>query len=348
MMNESPLVSVVIPVYKVEKYLENSVHSIINQSYKNIEIILVNDGSPDLCPEICDDFALKYKNIKVIHKKNGGLSEARNFGISRANGEYILFLDSDDTLYSDTIEELIKKVIINKSDLAIPDRYIEIDELTNKRVEKLHFDKSGFITDPTKFAIDVMVGKGRAWRATALLYNTALIKNNNISFPVGYIAEDIVFNLQVMSKARKIAFYEGVTLNYLKRAGSITTSFQENKDQVFLFIDDQVKDFLIYTGTNNKYGNCKRSELLCRNAIVYISDLFSKQCPWGKLKRIKKANDFLDTEQVRAAFRIKTINPYFNNSLALVYFDLMFKLIKNNYKKAAYILAIVKGMLLKN
>lgn len=346
-MNESPLVSVVIPVYKVEKYLEKSVHSIINQSYKNIEIILVNDGSPDRCPEICDDFALKYNNIIVIHKKNGGLSEARNFGISHANGEYILFLDSDDTLAKDAIEGLVMKAIESEADLVIPDRYMQISEATNTKEMRFHFNENGFIEDPVIFAIEVMIGKGRAWRAHALLYRASLIKDNNIEFPVGYIAEDIVFNLQVMSKARKIAFYEGATLNYLKRAGSITTSFQENLDQVFLFIDAQVKDFLIYTDTNNKYGNTKRNELLCRNAIIYISELFSKKCPWEKLERIKKANNFLDTEQVIAAFRIKKINPYFNNSLAFVYFDFMFKLIKINYKKSAYTLATVKGMLLK-
>lgn len=344
-MIENPLVSVVIPVYRVEKYLVKSVHSVINQSYKNIEIILVDDGSPDQCPTLCDNLVYEFNNIEVIHKKNSGLSEARNFGINKANGDYILFLDSDDILNKSTIEGLVQKAIETQADLVIPDRYVQVNELTNKKIEKFHFDKTGFIEYPVKFAIDVMIGKGRAWRASALLYRASLIKNNNIEFPTGYIAEDIVFNLKVMTKAKKISFYDKSTLNYLKREGSITTSFQENLDLVFLFIDKQVEKFLIETNEDNEYSNKKRDELLCRNAIVYISDLFSQKCDWEKIDRIKKANDFLGNERIHECFKVDKINPYFYNKLAVVYFKLMYKLIKNNHLKLAYQVAILRGNL---
>lgn len=344
-MKDNPLVSVVIPVYKVEKYLVKSVHSVINQSYKNIEIILVDDGSPDQCPALCDNLASEYNNITVIHKKNGGLSDARNFGIAQTSGEYILFLDSDDTLDKSAIEGLVQKATESQADLIIPDRYIQIDESASKEIEKFHFDKNGFIEDPFKFAIDIMIGKGRAWRAHALLYRGSLIKNNNIEFPVGYIAEDIVFNLKIMLVASKIGFYEKSTVIYLKRAGSITTSFQENLDQVFLFIDKQVENFLIETNQDNKHSNEKRNELLCRNAIIYITAIFSKKCNWKKNDRYKKANDFLDNARIRASFKVDKINPYFDNGLAIAYFKLMFKLIKNNHRKLAYQLAIFCGRL---
>lgn len=88
--------SVIIPIYNVEDYLEQCVNSVLNQTYKDLEIILVNDGSKDKCPEMCDDFAKKDERILVLHKKNGGLSSARNFGMDHASGKYILFLDSDD------------------------------------------------------------------------------------------------------------------------------------------------------------------------------------------------------------------------------------------------------------
>ena len=101
---DKPLVSVIIPIYKVEKYLRASIDSALNQTYENIEIILVDDGSPDACPQICDDYAEKYDNIKVIHKKNGGLSDARNHGIEASSGEYLYFLDSDDTIDSRAVE----------------------------------------------------------------------------------------------------------------------------------------------------------------------------------------------------------------------------------------------------
>ena len=92
----NPLISVIVPIYNVEKYLARCVDSIVNQTYKNLEIILVDDGSPDLCPQMCDDYAEKDSRIKVVHKKNGGLSDARNAGMAVSTGEYISFIDSDD------------------------------------------------------------------------------------------------------------------------------------------------------------------------------------------------------------------------------------------------------------
>ena len=105
-MKDNPLISVVIPIYKVEKYLCECVDSVINQTYTNLEIILVDDGSPDNCPAICDDYASKDSRIKVIHKENGGQSSARNAGIKIAKGEYISFIDSDDYVSPVYIEQL--------------------------------------------------------------------------------------------------------------------------------------------------------------------------------------------------------------------------------------------------
>ena len=93
---ERPLISIVVPIYKVEKYLDHCVTSILNQTYKNFELILVDDGSPDRCPQICDKYAASYSYVKVIHKTNGGLSDARNVGMDIAKGMYITFIDSDD------------------------------------------------------------------------------------------------------------------------------------------------------------------------------------------------------------------------------------------------------------
>ena len=94
-----PLISVIVPIYKVEEYLNRCVESLVNQTYKNLEIILVDDGSPDNCPEMCDRWAKQDKRIRVIHKKNGGLSDARNAGMRIATGEYIAFVDSDDLVF---------------------------------------------------------------------------------------------------------------------------------------------------------------------------------------------------------------------------------------------------------
>ena len=113
-MPENPLVSVIVPIYKVENYLRECVNSIISQSYKNLEIILVDDGSPDKCPEICDEYALKDSRIRVIHKPNGGLSDARNAGMKIASADYWSFVDSDDVCHPQMIEVLMKPLIEDK------------------------------------------------------------------------------------------------------------------------------------------------------------------------------------------------------------------------------------------
>ena len=116
-MNE-PLVSVIVPVYKVEKYLDKCVESIVGQTYKNLEIILVDDGSPDNCPAMCDKWADRDSRIKVIHKQNGGVSSARNAGIDAVQGEFIGFVDSDDWLEPDMYDCLVKNALEYNADIS--------------------------------------------------------------------------------------------------------------------------------------------------------------------------------------------------------------------------------------
>ena len=113
------LISIIVPVYKVEKYIHRCVDSVINQTYKNIEIILVDDGSPDNCGRICDEYAAKDSRIKVIHKPNGGLSDARNCGIEAADGEWLMFIDSDDWIESNMAETLLNIAINNNVRMAV-------------------------------------------------------------------------------------------------------------------------------------------------------------------------------------------------------------------------------------
>ena len=113
------LISIIVPIYKVEKYLSRCIDSILAQTYKNLEIILVDDGSPDKCPEICDKYAKEDSRIKVIHKKNGGVSSARNAGLDVATGKYIFFVDSDDIITEDALSNLYEKATEAKAKLAI-------------------------------------------------------------------------------------------------------------------------------------------------------------------------------------------------------------------------------------
>lgn len=117
-MSEKCLISIIVPIYNVEKYLDRCVESIVNQSYKNLEIILVDDGSPDNCPKMCDEWAKKDKRIRVIHKENGGVSSARNIGISQSSGDYVTFCDGDD-IYTDKFSFVIENYVVNDKETQI-------------------------------------------------------------------------------------------------------------------------------------------------------------------------------------------------------------------------------------
>ena len=116
-------ISVIVPVYKVEPYLSRCLDSIINQTYRNLEIILVDDGSPDRCGEICDEYARQDSRIRVIHKANGGLSDARNHGIDVAIGDYIAFVDSDDYIATDMYEKMLARLELDNSDMVVCNYY---------------------------------------------------------------------------------------------------------------------------------------------------------------------------------------------------------------------------------
>ena len=118
-MIHDPLISVIVPIYNVEQYLDKCINSILNQTYHNLEIILVDDGSPDNCGSICDQYSVMDQRVKVIHKQNGGLSDARNAGLDMANGDFIAFVDSDDTIMPEMMEKLYERIVVDRSDMAL-------------------------------------------------------------------------------------------------------------------------------------------------------------------------------------------------------------------------------------
>ena len=121
------LISIIVPVYKVEEFLDRCVNSLVNQTYRNLEIILVDDGSPDNCPILCDNWAKKDDRIKVLHKVNGGLSDARNHGLETATGEYILYVDSDDYIDLDACSRFVSRLGYYKADIVVGGALKEID-----------------------------------------------------------------------------------------------------------------------------------------------------------------------------------------------------------------------------
>ncbi len=219
------LISIIIPIYKVEKYLNKCVDSVLNQKFKDLEIILVDDGSPDECPQICDEYAQKDSRIKVIHKENGGSSDARNSGIRIATGEYLMFLDSDDYWEGeDALTNIVGKINKDKFDVLIhgcKDYSCITGDITISRTGYDHDLISAESKDEVlKYLFTSGLFPGSAW-ITVTRRN--FILENDIFFITGIKAEDIDWLLNVFLNANSYASTDDTFYIYLKyRNDSIT------------------------------------------------------------------------------------------------------------------------------
>lgn len=207
-------ISVIVPIYKVEDYLHRCIDSIINQTYTNLEIILVDDGSPDNCPMICDEYAEKDSRIRVVHKKNGGLSDARNAGLDIATGEYIMFIDSDDFVDIEMMESMMRNMIDKNVDMVVCNiKYVYEDR------EVVKYNQSDRILDRYEAMEEYLkdgVVQAVAWNK---LYKKSLI--NNMRYKVGKTNEDEFFTYKVVDKTDKIYYNSRPFYNYIQRDSSI-------------------------------------------------------------------------------------------------------------------------------
>ncbi len=211
------LVSVIVPVYNVEKYIDRCIDSIVNQTYENLEIILVDDGSLDDCPKICNRWARKDKRVKVIHKKNGGLSDARNVGLEAANGEYIMFVDSDDWISLEMAEKMLAGILENDADMAICQFFVAYSDGT---IEEPNVNyKSTIIDVETAFKLLLQHEQitNHAWRK---MYKKALLSKN--PFPVGRNYEDVYTVAQFFIPCKKIVNLSDAYYYYFQNSTGIT------------------------------------------------------------------------------------------------------------------------------
>lgn len=219
-MKQDALISVIVPIYNVEKYLPKCVDSILCQTYPNLEVILVDDGSPDRAGEICDAYAEKDSRVRVIHKRNGGLSSARNAGIDIAQGDYLSFVDSDDWIEPDTYETMLTAMERYGVSLVCAGRY-DVDDATGSRTVGLCPEKDELVTGKELvrriFRWDHL--DSAAWDK---LYARELFRE--IRYPIGRIVEDVPTTYRIVLKAGKAALLAKPVYNYLHRENSITTT----------------------------------------------------------------------------------------------------------------------------
>ena len=291
------LVSIIVPVYKVEKYLDRCLNSIVNQTYKNLEIILVDDGSPDNCPAMCDEWAKKDSRIKVIHKENDGLSNARNSGIEICNGDYVMFVDSDDYIAFDMVEYLLRLALDNQAEVSRCGFYTVFEEDNTQTAPD--FDASVKNYDYNERMIDLLNGShisGVAWNK---LYKSEVIKAHPYKKEDG-CSEDILHNFRVYLDVEKTAFCDEPKYYYVIRKDSITNSeFGEGAFDIIrakeTIIDELKNDealfpyavrsfvisaFVVLTGCirNNYYNNFDSliQKLLSYYKMIMVNPVFSK------------------------------------------------------------------------
>ena len=224
----TPTVSVIVPIYNVERYLARCIDSILSQTFTDFEIILINDGSPDNCGGICDEYAAKDDRIRVIHQENGGVSSARNHAIDVAQGEYVCFVDPDDIIFPCYLETLLLSARNSNSDLVVcgyQNSYIKDDVLIrscnkNKATPGDYQDFSDILTELHKNTLLFMpVNK---------LFKNSIIKNNRLSFPKQKRYEDNVFVYKYLQHCHSLSYCDAVLYNYfhyMSGRKTATTSF---------------------------------------------------------------------------------------------------------------------------
>lgn len=300
------MLSVIIPVYNVQVYLNECVSSVVNQSYEDLEIILVNDGSTDESGGLCDAWAMKDARIQVIHKKNGGLSSARNAGLQKATGKYVTFVDSDDVIDRHMYASLLE-VFRKHADVDIACCNIEQfeDKDYSKRkfflaINEGEFSVSEYLQKIFEHKIDNAV-----WNK---IYSRDKIKD--VYFEEGRINEDILFNVAVLSRTRKIFYIKDAFYKYRIRSGSIT---KQANPKLFDFIDNafeiknivldkmklplsvEIEGYIYYEMVNciatiEKYNSAKayNSQIkYCKSYIMWHPLMAFKNPHWSSKQKVK-------------------------------------------------------------
>jgi len=251
------LISIIVPVYNVEKYLQKCVDSIINQTYKTLEIILVDDGSKDNSGKICDELEKMDNRIKVIHKQNGGLSDARNAGIKIAKGKYIGFVDSDDYIARDMFETLYGLSKKHNADVSIVSYY----EVYNGKIISARDSKDLEVFDKIEALKEVLIDRRIQSYAWNKLFKRELFEN--IEFPTNKNFEDIATTLLLFEQSNTVVLLEDPKYYYLRRDDSIVgiKNYKTYKDYLDVIYDKYL------------YLNGKYEELDLYNALNYIINM---------------------------------------------------------------------------
>lgn len=317
-MNED-LISVVIPVFNVEKYLQKCIDTVCNQTYQNTQIIMVDDGSTDRCGLICDEAASKDKRITVIHKTNGGLSDARNYGIDIARGKYITFIDSDDYISEDYLEYLYTLIKKYDAEISICGHI----KTKNEKESARQSEPNEECLSKEKALEEMLYARKFSTSACGKLYLTAFF--SDVRYPFGKFSEDMFTTYKVLNKAHRIVYGSQICYYYLRRNGSILVSqFSKKHMDVLEGLDQLQKDIpLEQYGLEKAYSSqvieCIAAMLERKPDPQVIQELGI----WDLVKKNRKnvLTDSKTSNRVKGyaiisylglSFSITAINTYYN------------------------------------
>ena len=314
-----PEISVIVPVYKVEKYIHKCIDSILAQTFTDFEVILVDDGSPDSCGEICDEYSKQDMRIQVIHKQNGGLSDARNVGMRYASGKYVIFIDSDDYIELDMFEYMHNNIQKSDADMATCGIY----EVYSDRIEAQK-EEADFICSGEEAFRCILRGhtiRGEIWNK---LIKKCCIKS--LQFPKGRLYEDIYYTVDLMQNIKKVAVGTKPKYYYLHRQESITG--RAYTPQLFDIIDGYTKNYQVVKRVFPSLE--KEAQCLWIWSRFIVLDKMLLEPDYQSLDRFKDLVLFIRRHTIRI---LK--NPYFLRERKLSSLILLFSI--TAYRKLVFI-----------
>lgn len=298
------MISIIVPIYKVEKYIKQCVSSILAQTYKDIEVILVDDGSPDNCPAICDEFAKSDKRVKVIHKENGGLMSARQAGLRAASGEYVGFVDGDDWIESDMYENFAKVIEQYNPDMALCEFYFSYqdrDETSSQNLSKEFYNKSQMTEEiyPTMLFKDRFYNFGINPCCWSKVFKKQLLENNLYKVtPKIKIGEDAAFTYPCLLEAKSLAYVDKKLYHYRINPKSMTKSYDPNYESTILIPYNILKD--TFAGQSDHFQNQLDYYLLyLSNGVLRNEASKSNKKSFSQIK--KTLREFISNSDISAA-----------------------------------------------
>ncbi len=335
-MNTEPKISIIIPVYNVEKYLQKCLDSVINQTYKNLEIICINDGSPDNSGKILDEYAKKDGRVIVIHQENAGVSVARNKGLEIATGEYIAFVDSDDWLEPECYE-LALNVLENDKEVDLVGYNADIINSRNDTNQDLQRNKNWFtLPFVGKFELSQKIAIRMCGACWIYLFKASIIKNNKLKFSNYKFSEDFLFIFEYFAFVKNIYFLDKNLYNYNLAPYSAMTKYSSTQNPEYA-LDVYIEIFKEACKFYKKAEKIDffREILMCRflNSILYTLNFIPPQRSAFAISKLEKIVDFLEADfdygkeidwiRKKEFYRIKQLRiPYFSIGNKLFGFEI--------------------------